>query len=229
MPHFGLKWTFLQYLAVKAHLFLLISSDYWKKCFFAPSLFNQISVLFRHLDKSKSNTCSHFLKSLRVNYGSIREFWHPFHLGLLNLFLLDLNLTKWGEKKTQQNNNQNTFAHHWSSVCVLHISRSPLVCSSDASPSLCSLFFADSLRTWLVFNAAVRAWTPLRFSDVIVDLVFIWCIAFSILGYLFHVDLKKECCVLVILKCCLQHCGHSVYRWRMKPHHVFLLPWAPNM
>lgn len=23
-----------------------------------------------------------------------------------------------------------------------------------------------------------------------------WCIAFSILGYLFHVDLKKECCVL---------------------------------
>lgn len=111
---------------------------------------------------------------------------------------------------------------------MVHISHSPLVCSSDASPSPRSLFFADSLRTWLVFNPAGRAWTPLRFSDVIVDLGFIWCIAFSILGYLFHVDLKEECCVLVILKCCLQHCGHSVYRWRMKPHH-FLLPWAPNM
>lgn len=86
---------------------------------------------------------------------------------------------------------------------------------------LLARFSLQSLRTWLVFNAAGRAWTPLRFSDVIVDLVFIWCIAFSILGYLFHVDLKKECCVLVILKCCLQHCGHSVYRWRMKPHNFF--------
>lgn len=99
MLHVGLKWTFLQYLAVKAHPFLLISSDYWKNSFFAPSLFNQISVLFRHLEKSKSNTCSHFLKSLRVNYGSIREFWHPFHLVLLNLSLLDLIWPNEGEKR----------------------------------------------------------------------------------------------------------------------------------
>lgn len=102
MLHVGLKWTFLQYLAVKAHPFLLISSDYWKNSFFAPSLFNQISVLFRHLEKSKSNTCSHFLKSLRVNYGSIREFWHPFHLGFLNLSLLDLIWPNEGKKDSAE-------------------------------------------------------------------------------------------------------------------------------
>lgn len=110
-----------------------------------------------------------------------------------------------------------------------HIPQPPGVFIGCVTFSSLAFLCRQSLRTWLVFNAAGRAWTLLRFSDVIVDLVFIWCIAFSILGYLFHVDLKKECCVLVILKCCLQHCGHSVYRWCMKPQYFFLLPWAPNM
>lgn len=45
-----------------------------------------------------------------------------------------------------------------------------------------------------------QTWTPLGFNDVIVDMVFMWCVSISILGYLFLAGLKKSVVLCVQLK-----------------------------